>query len=142
VKAHNGVDYRAPKGTPVRAAGDGKVITSAYSKYNGHHVFIQHGQKYITKYLHFTKRKVRRGQRVKQGQVIGYVGSTGLAQAPHLHYEFLVNGVHRNPRTIKLPDAKPINKNEKARFLENTRDLVKQLLIQKNVFSKSEDTAE
>ncbi|MCP4413667.1 MAG: peptidoglycan DD-metalloendopeptidase family protein [Gammaproteobacteria bacterium] len=142
VKAHNGVDYRAPKGTPVRAAGDGKVITSTYSKYNGHHVFIQHGQKYITKYLHFTKRKVRRGQRVKQGQVIGYVGSTGLAQAAHLHYEFLVNGVHRNPRTIKLPDAKPINKKEKGRFLTKTRELVKQLEIQKHVFSKSEETAE
>ncbi|MCP4267380.1 MAG: peptidoglycan DD-metalloendopeptidase family protein [Candidatus Brocadiaceae bacterium] len=142
VKAHNGVDYRAPKGTPVRSAGDGKVITSTYSKYNGHHVFIQHGQKYITKYLHFTKRKVRQGQRVKQGQVIGYVGSTGLAQAPHLHYEFLVNGVHRNPRTIKLPDAKPINKKEKGRFLTKTRELVKQLEIQKQVFSKSEETAE
>jgi len=142
VKAHNGVDYRAPKGTPVRAAGDGKVITSTYSKYNGHHVFIQHGQKYITKYLHFTKRKVRRGQKVKQGQVIGYVGSTGLAQAPHLHYEFLVNGVHRNPRTIKLPDAKPINKKEKSRFLNNTRDLVKQLEVQKQIFSQSRESAE
>jgi len=142
VKAHNGVDYRAPKGTPVRAAGDGKVITSTYSKYNGHHVFIQHGQKYITKYLHFTKRKVRRGQKVKQGQVIGYVGSTGLAQAPHLHYEFLVNGVHRNPRTIKLPDAKPINKKEKSRFLNNTRDLVKQLEVQKQIYSQSRESAE
>jgi len=142
VKAHNGVDYRAPKGTPVRAAGDGKVIASAYSKYNGHHVFIQHGQKYITKYLHFTKRKVRRGVKVKQGQVIGYVGATGLAQAPHLHYEFLVNGVHRNPRTIKLPDAKPINKSEKTQFLNMTRELVKQLEIQKHVYTDSPKTAE
>ena len=127
VKAHNGVDYRAPKGTPVKASGDGKVIRSAYSKYNGHHVFIQHGQKYVTKYLHFTKRNVRKGQRVKQGQIIGYVGSTGLAEAPHLHYEFLVNGVHRNPRTIKLPDAAPINKKEKSNFITQTRLLLHQL---------------
>jgi len=142
VKAHNGVDYRAPKGTPVKAAGDGKVITSAYSKYNGHHVFIQHGQKYVTKYLHFTKRKVRRGNRVKQGQIIGYVGATGLAQAPHLHYEFLVNGVHRNPRTIKLPDAKPINQKERSHFTQKTRDLVKQLDVQKHLYTESPDTAE
>ncbi len=142
VKAHNGVDYRAPKGTPVRAAGDGKVITSAYSKYNGHHVFIQHGQKYITKYLHFTKRKVRRGTKVKQGQVIGYVGATGLAQAPHLHYEFLVNGVHRNPRTIKLPDAKPIRESEKTLFITKTSELVKQLEIQKHVYTDLPKTAE
>jgi len=142
VKAHNGVDYRAPKGTPVKAAGDGKVIVSAYSKYNGHHVFVQHGQKYVTKYLHFTKRKVRRGQKVKQGQIIGYVGATGLAQAPHLHYEFLVNGVHRNPRTIKLPDAKPINRKEKTQFLNKTRALVEQLKAQSLVYDQSATTAD
>lgn len=141
VKAHNGVDYRAPKGTPVKAAGDGKVITSAYSKYNGHHVFIQHGQKYVTKYLHFTKRKVRRGQRVKQGQIIGYVGATGLAEAPHLHYEFLVNGVHRNPRTIKLPDADPINGKEKQQFLAQTSGLVEQLRIQSQIFDDTQLSA-
>ena len=142
VKAHNGVDYRAPKGTPVKAAGDGKVIVSAYSKYNGHHVFIQHGQKYVTKYLHFTKRKVRRGQKVSQGQIIGYVGATGLAEAPHLHYEFLVNGVHRNPRTIKLPDAQPINRNEKQNFLEQTRELVAQLKIQSHAYTEQPKTAD
>jgi len=135
VKAHNGIDYRAPKGTPVKAAGDGKVIRSAYSKYNGHHVFIQHGQTFVTKYLHFTKRTVRRGQKVKQGQIIGYVGSTGLAEAPHLHYEFLVNGVHKNPRTVKLPDAKPIAKSERQSFLNKTQSLVKQLDTQSQVFS-------
>ncbi len=116
-KAHRGVDYAADRGTPVLAAGDGKVIKSAYDKYNGHHVFIQHGEKYVTKYLHFTKRKVRRGQSVKQGQVIGTVGATGLASGPHLHYEFLVDGVHRNPRTVKLPKAQPIARKEKSRFM-------------------------
>jgi murein DD-endopeptidase MepM/ murein hydrolase activator NlpD len=116
-KAHRGVDYAADRGTPVIAAGDGKVIKAAYDKYNGHHVFIQHGEKYVTKYLHFTKRKVKRGQTVKQGQVIGTVGSTGLASGPHLHYEFLVDGVHRNPRTVTLPKAQPIDTSEKANFI-------------------------
>nr|WP_211185222.1 peptidoglycan DD-metalloendopeptidase family protein [Thalassotalea algicola] len=116
-KAHNGTDYRAAKGTPVVAAGNGKVTHSTYNKYNGNYVFIQHGDGIITKYLHFSKRAVKKGQRVKQGQVIGYVGSTGMSQAPHLHYEFLVNGTHRNPRTVKLPDAKPIAKKYKKDFL-------------------------
>jgi murein DD-endopeptidase MepM/ murein hydrolase activator NlpD len=115
-KAHRGVDYAANTGTPVVAAGDGKVIRATYDKYNGHHVFIQHGEKYTTKYLHFSKRKVRKGQWVKQGQVIGLVGATGLASGPHLHYEFLVNGVHRNPRTVVLPDERPIDKKELAQF--------------------------
>jgi murein DD-endopeptidase MepM/ murein hydrolase activator NlpD len=117
-KAHRGVDYAADRGTPVMAAGDGKVIKAAYDKYNGHHVFIQHGEKYVTKYLHFTKRKVKKGQTVKQGQMIGTVGSTGLASGPHLHYEFLVNGVHRNPRTVNLPKAQPIAKKERAKFTD------------------------
>ncbi|MFD2165298.1 OapA family protein [Thalassotalea euphylliae] len=116
-KAHNGTDYRAATGTPVVAAGNGKVTHSTYNKYNGNYVFIQHGDGIVTKYLHFSKRAVKKGQRVKQGQVIGYVGSTGMSQAPHLHYEFLVNGVHRNPRTVKLPDAKPIANKYKKDFL-------------------------
>jgi len=116
-KAHNGIDYAAKRGTPVVAAGNGKVTHSAYKSTNGNYVFIQHGNGIITKYLHFNKRPlVKKGQRVKQGQVIGYVGSTGLASGPHLHYEFVLNGVHRNPRTVKLPDAKPINKKYKAEF--------------------------
>ena len=115
-KAHRGVDYAAKTGTPVVAAGNGKVIRASYDKYNGHHVFIQHGNGIETKYIHFSKRAVKKGQRVKQGQVIGYVGSTGLAAGPHLHFEFLLNGVHRNPRTVKLPEAKPIAKKYKAEF--------------------------
>ena len=115
-KAHNGTDYRAAKGTPVVAAGNGKVTHSTYNKYNGHYVFIQHGNGIVTKYLHFSKRAVKKGQRVKQGDVIGYVGSTGMSQAPHLHYEFLVNGVHKNPRKVKLPDAQPIAKKYREDF--------------------------
>jgi len=127
VKAHNGIDYKAPKGTPVYAAGDGKVIRSDYSKYNGHHVFIQHANSIVTKYLHFTRRTVKKGQRVKQGQVIGYVGATGLAQAPHLHYEFLLNGVHRNPRTVALPKADPLGKTQLAEFQQKAAPVLSEL---------------
>lgn len=127
IKAHNGIDYRAPKGTPVYAAGDGKVIRSSYSKYNGHHVFIQHANSIVTKYLHFTKRTVKQGQRVKQGQVIGYVGATGLAQAPHLHYEFLLNGVHRNPRTVALPKADPLGETQMLDFQRKAAPIMSQL---------------
>jgi murein DD-endopeptidase MepM/ murein hydrolase activator NlpD len=132
-KAHRGVDYAADRGTPVMAAGDGKVIKAAYDKYNGHHVFIQHGEKYVTKYLHFTKRKVKNGQIVKQGQLIGTVGSTGLASGPHLHYEFLVNGVHRNPRTVNLPKAQSIAKKEKAKFADIATNRLQQLNNNKRI---------
>jgi len=134
-KAHRGIDYRANTGTPIRAAGDGKITDSSYNKYNGKYVFIQHGQGIVTKYLHMSKRAVSRGKRVKQGQVIGYVGTTGLSEAPHLHYEFLVNGVHRNPRTVKLPKAQPIPKSEKPKFLVASEALVNQLESRKHIQS-------
>ena len=127
IKAHRGVDYAAPRGTPVYAAGNGKVIAAGYSKANGNYVFIQHGQKYITKYLHLHKKYVRKGQTVTQRKTIGTVGATGYATGPHLHYEFLVNGVHRNPRTVKLPQAKPIAKTEREPFMDATRPLLTQL---------------
>ncbi|MET1256993.1 peptidoglycan DD-metalloendopeptidase family protein [Aliikangiella maris] len=140
-KAHRGIDYRAPTGTPIRAAGDGRVIASSYSKYNGKYVFIQHGQGIVTKYLHMSKRAVSNNKRVKQGQVIGYVGATGLAEAPHLHYEFLVNGVHRNPRTVKLPKAKPIAKDEKDRFLIHTRPWIEQLASRNQLVNNTQNIA-
>jgi len=108
VRPHNGTDYAAPTGTPVWAAGDGKVIESAYNNVNGHYVFIQHGNNFVTRYLHLSRREVSRGDRVRQGQTIGRVGATGLATGAHLHYEFLVNGAHRNPRTVELPPADPL----------------------------------
>lgn len=135
-KAHRGTDYRANKGTPVVAAGNGKVTHATYNKYNGNYVFIQHGNGIVTKYLHFSKRAVKKGQRVKQGQVIGYVGMTGLAEAPHLHYEFLLNGVHRNPRTVKLPDAKPINKKYKGEFLALAHHRLNTLSTSKLAFNR------
>lgn len=129
VKAHRGTDYAADRGTPVWASGDGRVIKSGYSKANGNYVFIQHGNNIVTKYLHLHKRKVKVGQRVKQKQLIGTVGSTGYATGAHLHYEFVVNGVHRNPRTIvnRLPKSKSISANEMSRFIQFTQTLVAQL---------------
>jgi|TARA_B110000879_G_scaffold64119_1_gene90273 murein DD-endopeptidase MepM/ murein hydrolase activator NlpD len=127
IKAHRGVDYAAPRGTPVYSAGDGKVIAAGYSKANGNYVFVQHGQTYITKYLHLNNKKVRKGQTVRQRQLIGTVGSTGYATGPHLHYEFLVNGVHRNPRTVKLPQANPIPKAELMAFQTATQPMLRQL---------------
>ncbi|TKB51513.1 peptidase M23 [Ferrimonas sediminicola] len=117
VRPHNGTDYVAPVGTPIMAAGDGKVTRSAYNKLNGNYVFIQHGGKYVTKYLHLSKRKVKQGQRVRQGQTIGLLGATGRVTGAHLHYEFLVNGVHRNPRKVTLPEAADIARKERAAFL-------------------------
>ncbi|MGB1192357.1 MAG: peptidoglycan DD-metalloendopeptidase family protein, partial [Pseudomonadales bacterium] len=119
VKPHRGIDYAAPRGTPVFSVGDGRVVASSRTRANGNYVFIKHGESYTTKYLHLHRRSVTKGQRVKQGQIIGQVGCTGLCSGPHLHYEFLVNGVHRNPRTIlkKLPKAKRLNASLKSDFL-------------------------
>ncbi len=127
VKAHRGIDYRAPTGTPVYAAGAGRVTQAGYNKYNGNYVFIQHPNGIVTKYLHFSKKAVKKGQRVKQGQTIGYVGSTGLSTAPHLHYEFIYNGVHRNPRTVQLPKSKPLPDQVMPDFLTYSKPLLSQL---------------
>lgn len=126
-RPHRGVDYAAPTGTPIYAAGDGRVTKAGYTRANGNYIFIQHGQSYTTKYLHLNRKDVRNGQSVKQGEKIGTVGATGYATGPHLHYEFLVNGVHRNPRTVELPDADPIPEKEKARFAEQTQSIMGQL---------------
>jgi len=138
IKAHRGVDYAAPRGTPVFSAGDGKVTATGYSKANGNYIFVQHGQTYVTKYLHLNKKKVRRGQTVKQRQVIGTVGSTGYATGPHLHYEFLVNGVHRNPRTVKLPQANPISATELAAFKLATTPVLTQLAQSGTTFKSAQ----
>jgi len=127
IRPHNGIDYHAPRGTPVYAAGEGTVIRSDYSWANGHHVFIKHANSIQTKYLHFTKRTVKKGQRVRQGQTIGYVGSTGLATGPHLHYEFVVNGVHRNPRTVSLPKVEPLKGANLKAFQAHAAPMLTQL---------------
>jgi murein DD-endopeptidase MepM/ murein hydrolase activator NlpD len=128
-RPHRGTDYAAPRGTPVFASGDGRVIQAGYTRSNGNYVVIQHGEQFTTKYLHLNKRKVKKGQRVEQQQIIGTVGSTGAATGAHLHYEFLMSGVHRNPRTIhkKLPKAKSLAATEIPRFLDQTRGFQMQL---------------
>ena len=117
-RPHRGTDYAAARGTPVFASGDGRVIEAGYTRANGNYVFIRHGERFVTKYLHLNKRKVREGQRVVQSQVIGTVGATGAATGPHLHYEFLVDGRHRNPRTVHklLPKAKSLASAEMPAF--------------------------
>ncbi len=129
VRPHRGTDYAADRGTPVWASGNGKIIASGYTEANGNYVVIQHGANIQTKYLHLHKRAVKAGGRIKQGQVIGTVGSTGYSTAPHLHYEFLVDGVHRDPRTIleKLPKAESIPNGEMQRFVMQTQPLIAQL---------------
>ena len=127
IKPHRGIDYAAPKGTPVFAAGDGVVTRASYDKYNGNHVFIKHPSGIVTKYLHFTKKKVKKGQRVRQGQTIGTVGATGMVTGAHLHYEFVLNGIHRNPRTVKLPKASPLAKSKINDYLIYANPILSQL---------------
>jgi len=127
IRPHNGTDYGAAPGTPVWSAGDGVVIESAKNHVNGNYVFIQHGNHIVTRYLHLNRRDVKRGDRVSQGQTIGTVGSTGLATGPHLHYEFLVNGVHRDPRTVDLPAADPLPEIHRTAFAEHSQPLMARL---------------
>ncbi|KZY63787.1 peptidase M23 [Oleiphilus sp. HI0071] len=129
IRAHKGTDYAASRGTPIKATGDGKVVFAGRKGGYGNAVILQHGQKITTLYAHMTKfaRNVKTGKRVKQGQVIGYVGSTGLASGPHLHYEFRVNGVHKNPVRVKLPHAKPVPSEELTQFALQTKPLLAQL---------------
>jgi murein DD-endopeptidase MepM/ murein hydrolase activator NlpD len=128
-RPHRGVDYAAKTGTPIKAAGDGKVIFRGKKGGYGNTIIVQHGQTYTTLYAHLSRynKKARKGKRVKQGQVIGYVGKTGLATGPHLHYEFRVNGVHRNPLTVKLPAAKPIAKKYRDDFVIKIQPLISKL---------------
>lgn len=116
VRPHNGIDYVAPVGTPIMAAGGGSVVAAGYNQFNGNYVFIKHAGNYVTKYLHLSKLSVNKGQRVKQGQTIGLLGGTGRVTGPHLHYEFVVGGVHKNPRTLDLPQAETLSGRELASF--------------------------
>jgi Membrane proteins related to metalloendopeptidases len=134
MRAHKGTDYAASTGTPVYAAGDGKVTYRARNGGYGKLVVIKHGNNIETRYAHLSRYgKYRVGSKVKQGQVIGYVGATGLATGPHLHYEFVVNGSHRNPRTVldKLPKAKTLASDELARYRAVAEPLIASLEAQR-----------
>lgn len=126
IRAHKGVDYAAPRGTPIKAAGDGRVMLAGRRGGYGNTVIIQHGNSYRTLYGHMQgfAKGIRNGVSVKQGQIIGYIGTTGLSTGPHLHYEFQVNGRHVDPLSQKLPMADPIARNEKQRFLQQSKPLM------------------
>ncbi|MEJ2722094.1 MAG: peptidoglycan DD-metalloendopeptidase family protein [bacterium] len=115
---HLGIDYAAPRGTPVRTTGNGSVVTAGYNSSNGNYIKIRHNSRITTYYLHLSRfaKGVRAGARVKQGQIIGYVGSTGCATGPHLDYRIKVGGKFVNPRRIKLPPKAPVPADQMALF--------------------------
>ena len=117
------------------ASGDGKVIHRGNKGGYGKTIILRHGNTYTTLYAHMSKyaRRTGIGSRVKQGQIIGYIGSTGLATGPHLHYEFRVNGVHRNPLKVKLPSAKPLPESE----MESFKAAIQPLLVQLDAYSQN-----
>lgn len=133
-RPHRGVDYAAATGTPIKASGDGKVIFKGRKGGYGNTIILQHGGKFTTLYAHMSayKRGIRKGKRVKQGQIIGYVGKTGRTTGPHLHYEFRVNGVHRNPLTVKFPNASPLKKSYKTAFKEHADGLLALIDLYRN----------
>jgi len=128
-RPHRGVDYAAPVGTPIKASGDGRIEFIGTKGGYGKTVILQHGGAYRTLYAHMSRFRpaLRAGTRVKQGQIIGYVGRTGVATGPHLHYEFLVNGVHRNPLTVKLPTAAPLPAQYREGFQQQAQMRLAQL---------------
>jgi murein DD-endopeptidase MepM/ murein hydrolase activator NlpD len=121
MRMHKGVDYAASTGTPIMAAGDARVQFAGWQNGYGNVVILDHGRGHTTLYGHMSRiAKVRKGQRVAQGTVIGYVGSTGLATGPHLHYEFRVNGAHRNPLSVTMPPPEPLSGKALAGFRAET----------------------
>jgi murein DD-endopeptidase MepM/ murein hydrolase activator NlpD len=129
IRAHKGVDYAAPTGTPVKSTAKGKIVFRGKKGGYGNVIIVQHGNKYSTLYGHLSRFRsgLSTGSSIMQGQVIGYVGMTGLATGPHLHYEFRVDGVHRNPLTVKLPDAEPLNKVDLADFRQKAVSMIGKL---------------
>jgi murein DD-endopeptidase MepM/ murein hydrolase activator NlpD len=126
-KAHKGTDYAADRGTPIWSTADGVVIKSGYTAGNGNYVKVKHTNKYTTQYLHMSKRAAKVGQYVKQGEIIGYVGSTGLATGPHVCYRFWVNGNQVDPYKQDLPTAEPMEEKMKPSYFEFIKPLRKQL---------------
>jgi murein DD-endopeptidase MepM/ murein hydrolase activator NlpD len=131
IRAHQGVDYAAPMGTPVRAAGDGRIRFAGVKGGYGNLVEIEHSRSIVTVYGHLSRfaRGTRAGAHVTQGEVIAYVGMTGLATGPHLHYEYRVNGVFKNPQTVTLPGAEPIDARWREDFLTRSAPLLASLEV-------------
>jgi murein DD-endopeptidase MepM/ murein hydrolase activator NlpD len=122
IRGHMGTDYAAPVGTPVHAAGDGRVSFEGVRGGYGNAIMLSHGSDISTLYGHMSRfaRDIRVGSHVQQGEIIGYVGMTGLATGPHLHYEYLMNGVHKDPQTVKLPGADPLSADLMGQFRSQT----------------------
>ncbi len=129
IRAHKGVDYSAPTGTPIQAVADGKVSFVGWKVGYGQVIQLKHGDTYSTLYGHMSKfaQNIHAGSTVNQGQTIGYVGRTGLATGPHLHFEFLINGIHRDPLTVKLPNSLALDSKFQKRFLTQTAPLLARL---------------
>ena len=129
IRAHKGVDYAANKGSPVRATGDGTISFAQYNGGCGNEIKIKHSEDYETRYCHLDRfnSRAKVGRKVKQGQTIGYVGSTGLATGPHLHYEFHVNGRHTDPLKVKFPNASPIQTSQLKSYKEKSENLINEL---------------
>lgn len=135
-RAHKGVDYAAPSGTPVKASGEGKVTFAGRKGGYGNVLIIKHGEKYSTLYAHLNRfaRGIRVGKRVDQKDTVAYVGASGLATGPHLHYEFRVDGVHRNPLSVDLPEAGHVPESERRDFLVEANQLKNQMALRAEAF--------
>ncbi|MFD1260952.1 peptidoglycan DD-metalloendopeptidase family protein [Entomomonas asaccharolytica] len=144
IRAHKGVDYAAPTGTAIRASGDGRIVERGWKGGYGNAIVIQHGKTYSTLYGHMSRfaPDLKVGSHVKQSQTIGYVGMTGLATGPHLHYEFRVNGKHVDPLSVKLPMADPLPEKEKARFLALSQPLMAEMRKKKTVLLAKAQTTD
>lgn len=128
VRAHRGVDYAAATGTPIKAAGDGRITFAGWRNGYGRTVILDHGNGVTTLYAHMSRfSSYKTGARVSQGATIGFVGASGLASGPHLHYEFRVHGVHRDPLTVTMPKPEPLPAGELARFREQTQPMLARL---------------
>jgi murein DD-endopeptidase MepM/ murein hydrolase activator NlpD len=127
-RSHRGVDYGGPIGTPVHATGSGKIVYRGWGPGYGRYIKVEHAGKYMTLYGHLSKfGKFKKGSYVSQGETIGYIGMSGLATGPHLHYEFRINNEHVDPLKVKFPDAGPIDKKYRADFKKQTHFLLSQL---------------
>ena len=140
IRAHKGVDYAANKGSPIRATGDGTITFAQYNGGCGNEIKIKHSEDYVTRYCHLDRfnSRTKVGRKVKQGQTIGYVGSTGLATGPHLHYEFHVNGKHTDPLKVKFPNASPINSSQFSAYKARSEGLIRELNNYKYLLNQQE----
>lgn len=135
IARHEAIDFAAPAGTPIKATGDGKISFASNRGGYGNMVLIQHDRKYASLYAHMQRfaTDIHPGTYVRQGQVIGFVGQTGMATGPHLHYEFHVNGISQNPLTVELPSAAPLSRLARARFIPQARQLIARLQGNQNM---------